>query len=207
MNRRRKFLVGFCSFSIAWFFFAWLAAVNLIIEKPLNKVDAILVLSGSSTYVERTEKAAELYRQGAAPRIFLTDDGERSGWSRTERNNPPFVEMARKSLIEQGVSADAIEVLPETVDGTKAEADALCKKIKESNLKSILLITSGYHTRRALGVFEKTFADNNLMTEIGIESAAPGNQTPAPFFWWLSLKGWRLVAGEYVKILYYWTYY
>lgn len=206
MNRRLKFLLVFCAVFLAWFFLAWVAAY-LIVEKPLEKAGAMLVLSGSSTYGERAQKAAELYKQGVAPRIFLTDDGERSGWSRLQQNNPRFVELARKSLIEQGVSQDAIEVLPETVDGTKSEADTLQKKVKESDLKSILLVTSGYHSRRALHTFEKTFADNNLKTEIGIEPVAPGNQTPSPFWWWLSVKGWRFVAGEYVKSLYYWVYY
>lgn len=207
MNRRLKFLLVFCTFSIAWFPLAWLAAENLIIEKPLDRADAILVLAGSSVYVERTGKAAELYNQGIAPRVFLTDDGERGGWSRVERRNFPFVELARKNLIENGVPAEAIEILPATVDGTKSEADALRRKIAESGLQSVLLVTSAYHSRRTLHTFEKIFGDNNQETQIGVAPVAPGNQTPAPYFWWLSVNGWQFVAGEYVKILYYWVYY
>lgn len=207
MSRRLKILLVFCACFTVWIFIAWIAAESLIVERPLSKADAILVFSGSSTYVERTRKAAELYRQGVAPRIFLTDDGGRAGWSRVQQNNPRFVELARKSLIEQGVSEEAIEILPETVDGTKREADVLLRKVKENGLKSILLVTSGYHSRRALRTVEKTFAAGNLNAEIGIESVAPGNQTPSPFRWWLSAKGWRLVAGEYVKSVYYWLYY
>ncbi|HXG85707.1 MAG TPA: YdcF family protein [Pyrinomonadaceae bacterium] len=207
MNRRFKFPLVFCAFILAWFFLAWIAAESLIVEKPLNKADAILVLSGSSAYIERTRKAVELYNQGVAPRIFLTDDGERSSWSRVQRNNPQFVELARKNLIENGVPIEAIEILPETVDGTKSEADALQKKVNKTRLNSILLVTSAYHTRRALRTFEKTFAENNRKIEIGIESVSPGNKTPKSFLWWLSVKGWRFVAGEYVKSVYYWVYY
>lgn len=179
----------------------------MIIEKSLRRADAILVLAGSSVYVERTEKAAELYKQAVAPRIFLTDDGERGGWSRAERRNFPFVELARKSLIENGVPAEAIEILPGAVDGTKSEADALRRKVAASNLSSVLLVTSAYHSRRTLRTFEKTFGENSQETQIGIAPVAPGNQTPAPHLWWLSVDGWRFVAGEYVKILYYWVYY
>lgn len=206
-SRSFKLIAAFLVAILAWILIAPFLAENLIVEKPLKRADAILILSGSSVYIERTEKAAELYRQGIAPRVFLTDDGERAGWSRVKKENLQFVELARNSLIERGVPPEAIEILSERVDGTKSEAEALQKKVIESNLKSLLLVTSAYHTRRALQTFEKTFADENLNIEIGIEFAPTGKQTPLPSHWWLSVKGWRFVAGEYVKSLYYWVYY
>ncbi|MDQ6785598.1 MAG: YdcF family protein [Acidobacteriota bacterium] len=206
-SRSFKLIAAFSLAFLAWVLLAPFLAERLIVEKPLARADAILVLSGSSVYLERTEKAAELYKQGIAPRVFLTDDGERAGWSRSARENPLFVELERKSLTEQGVPAEAIEVLPERVDGTKSEAEAMKKKVEESNFKSVLLVTSSYHTRRALRTFEKTFADDNQGVEIGIESAPTGKQTPLSSMWWFSPKGWKFVAGEYVKSLYYWVYY
>ena len=62
-----------------------------------------------------------------------------------------------------------------------------------------------YHSRRALWTFEKVFATEDV--EIGIESAPTGQQTPPPFYWWLTARGWQMVAGEYVKSLYYWVCY
>lgn len=206
-SRSFKFIAAFSGVVLVWVLLAPLLAEYLIVEKPLTRADAILVLSGSSVYLERTEKAAELYKKGIAPRIFLTDDGERSSWSRIERENPAFVDLERKSLTEQGVPDESIEVLPERVDGTQSEAEAMRKKAVESNFKSILLVTSAYHTRRTFRAFEKTFAAENLNVEIGIDSAPTGKQTPQPAHWWFSVKGWRLVAGEYVKSLYYWVYY
>lgn len=207
MNHRFTYLRVVCLVILAWFFFAWLAAESLIVEEPLSKADAILILSGSSTYLERTGKAAEIYKKGIAPRILLTDDGERAGWSRREERNPSFVELARENLIESGVPLEAVEILPKTVDGTRAEADALQKKVEESGLKSVLLVTSGYHSRRVRQTFEKTFAENERKVEIGVETVAPGNQTPKPYSWWFSKNGWKFVAGEYAKIVYYWLYY
>jgi uncharacterized SAM-binding protein YcdF (DUF218 family) len=206
-SRSFKLIVAFSVAVLAWILLAPFIAENLIVEKPLTRADAILVLSGSSVYLERTEKAAELYKQGIAPRVFLTDDGERGGWSRAERKNFQYVELARNVLIEKGVPSEAIEILPDEIDGTKSEAVAMQKKARESNLKSILLVTSAYHTRRTLQAFEKTFADENLNVEIGIEYAPTGKQTPSPSQWWMTFKGWRFVAGEYVKSLYYWLYY
>lgn len=191
----------------AWILLAPCPASFLIVEKPLEKADAIFVLGGAATYVERNQRAAALYKQGIAPKIFLTDDGLRGGWNEKEQRNPYYVERARWELIAQGVPENVIETLPGTVDGTKDEAELFVKTAREKKLKSVLLVTSAYHTRRALRTFEKISADNGLKTEIGILSAPFGQQTPPPFYWWLSSSGWNMVAGEYVKSFYYWVYY
>lgn len=192
---------------LIWLFLAPFLAEQLIIEKPLEKADAILVLAGAHTYIERTQKAAELFKKGLAPRIFLTDDGEQAGWSRIEQRNPPFVELARKSLIAQGVAAENIEILEPQVTGTIYEARVLSEKAKSANLKSVLIVTSAYHTRRAFSTFQRIFTENNQSIELGITSPPPGEQTPPPFSWWLSKFGWQIVAGEYVKSVGYWVYY
>jgi uncharacterized SAM-binding protein YcdF (DUF218 family) len=189
----------------AWIFFAWFLAERLIVEKPLEHADAILVLGGSSVYQERTQKAALVYKQGIAQKVLLTDDGGRAGWSRKEQRNPLFVELAEQSLIAQGVPAENIEILKPKGSGTIYEAQFLRDKIKENSWKSILIVTSAYHTRRSLWTFEREIADKDI--EIGIVSPPPGQQTPPPFYWWLSPFGWDVVAGEYVKTFYYWVYY
>ena len=192
---------------LGWILLAPLAAGFLIVEKPLEKADAIFILSGSSVYVERTQKAADLYRQKIAPRVFLTDDGGRGGWSRVEERNPPFAELARGELIRQGVPAENIEILKPTVSGTIDEARLMAQTARAENLQQILLVTSAYHTRRTLLTFEKIAARENQPLEIGIAHAPPGIQTPPPAIWWLNPRGWKWVAGEYVKLLFYSVYY
>jgi len=190
-----------------WLFLAPFLAESLIIEKPLERADAILVLGGSHTYVERTQKAAELFKKGVSQKIYLTDDGEQAGWSPIEQRNPPFVELARKSLIAQGVAAENIEILEPQVTGTIYEARILSEKAKSADLKSLLIVTSAYHTRRAFSTFQRIFTENNQSTNLGITSPPTGEQTPPPFSWWLSKFGWQIVAGEYVKSVGYWVYY
>lgn len=205
MTRRFKFIATFLLLFVAWILFAWLLAENLIVEKPLERADAILILSGSSVYLERTQKAAQVYRQGVAPRILLTDDGEHAGWSRAERTNPKFVELAKNNLIAAGVAPENIEILPAPVSGTIDEAEALRGKIEQTGWKSVLIVTSAYHTRRSLWTFEKILKNNDV--QIGIVSPPTGEQTPPPFVWWLTKRGWGMVAEEYVKAVYYWLNY
>lgn len=207
MKKFRRILIYFLVVLAAWLLLAPRLAKRLAIEKPLPQADVILVLSGAATYIERTQKAAELYKKGVAPRVLLTNDGMRAGWSPSEERNPHFVELARRSLIAQGVAPEAIEILPETMTGTIYEARNLRRKLEETGWTRILIVTSAYHTRRALWTFEKVLADGDLKVEIGIESAPFGQQTPPPDYWWFSPFGWNLVAGEYVKSFYYWVYY
>jgi uncharacterized SAM-binding protein YcdF (DUF218 family) len=83
----------------------------------------------------------------------------------------------------------------------------LTETARKRNLNSVLLVTSAYHTRRTLWTFEKAASKNDLTIQIGIESAPTGEQTPPQFTWWLSRTGWNLVAGEYLKGIYYWLFY
>ncbi len=205
---RERFLKIFgaiISAGVFWVLIAPLLATFLIVEKPLEHADAIMVLSGSAVYKERTGKAAELFKQGVAPRVFITDDGRRSGWSQSERTNLPFVELERRELIEKGVPPDSITILPYQVSGTEYEAKELADELAERPLGSVLIVTSAYHTRRALRTFENILAGSH--TEIGIVGVPPGEQTPNPNYWWLSSRGWQMVAGEYVKSAVYYAYY
>ena len=192
-------------FIVVWCGLAWVAARALIVSAPLNSADAIVVLSGSSTYVERTHKAAELYREGRAPLVLLTDDHMRGGWSTVQQRNPYFVERATEELIEQGVPAEKIRIVSGMATGTHEEALLLKDYTTAQGIQSILVVTSAYHSRRALRSLRQNF-DGTGMT-IGLEPVPPGWQTPQPAFWWLQFQGWRSVGIEYVKLVYYWLKY
>lgn len=205
MKRRLKFGITFVVIGVGWVLLAPSLANYLIVEKPLEHADAIIVLSGSSVYKERTRKAAQLYKQGVASQIIITDDGEHAGWLSNEQTNPAFVELEQRELIANGVMPDAITVLPGLVSGTDQEAKAFENEITARPVNSVLIVTSAYHTRRAIRIFEKILAGKNV--EIGIVHAPPGEQTPNPNYWWIKPRGWQMVAGEYVKSAVYWAYY
>jgi uncharacterized SAM-binding protein YcdF (DUF218 family) len=207
LSRTFKIISVFLVLFLVWVLFAPCLAEFLIVEKPLPKADAIFVLGGSSAYVERSQQAALAYKQGISSKIFLTNDGLKSGWNKIEKRNPYFVEKARWELIAQGVPENAIEILPGTVYGTQDEAELFAKTFQEKHLHSVLLVTSAYHSRRTFWTFEREAARNNLPIEIGIEPAPTGQQTPPTSAWWIKRNGWQWIAGEYIKGLYYWLFY
>lgn len=180
-------------------------ATHLIVERPLLHADAILVLSGSSVYNERATRAAELYKQGVSRQIFLTDDGVRSGWSEAEMTNLSYVELARRAIVADGVPIEAVTILPGRAEGTESEARLLAAEIERRPLASVLIVTSAYHSRRAIWTFDNAFAGKEVT--LGIEHAPLGDLNPRPSNWWLSRLGWRLVGSEYVKAVGYWLFY
>lgn len=192
-------------FLLSWFVVAWVAARALIIQADLDVADAIVVLSGGSTYLERTHRAAELYKQGRAKLIVLTDDHTRGGWSSALQTNPYFVERARDELIKRGVPSDNIRVAPGFASSTRDEAFIIRDYALTQGFRSILIVTSAYHTRRALHNLQQSFSGTGI--SVGIAPAPTGAQTPAPAFWWVHIEGWRSVGGEYVKLVYYWLKY
>lgn len=199
-----KILKWLLLFLVVWGILAWLGARALIVKAPLATADAIVVLSGSSAYLERTQKAAELYREGRAPLLLLTDDATRGGWSSAQQRNPFFVERATEELIKRGVPADRIKVVPGVALNTHYEALLIKEYGVSQGLRSILVVTSAYHSRRALRTLRQRFAGTPIA--IGLEPATLGSPTSSAL-WWLQPGGWRTVGVEYVKLIYYWLKY
>lgn len=205
LGRVRRRAVAALLLLASWELLAWSAAVLLVTRAPLSHADALIVLGGSATYTERARRGAELYRTGLAPRVVLTNDGLRGGWSQGEQRNPLFVEHAAAELRRYGVTSQNIEVLPGYVTNTYTEAVALRDYATMRGWRSLLIVTSGYHARRALWTYRRVFRGSGI--EIGLDPVMPGEQTPLPAFWWLQPSGWRAVAGEYGKLIYYeWRY-
>lgn len=187
---------------VAWPFVAFVAARALVVNAELPRADAIVVLSGASSYVERARHAARLFHEGRAPRVILTNDDLRGGWSSEQQRNPYFHERAREELVRAGVPAERIEVLPQVVASTYEEAVQVRLLIGMRGLHSIIIVTSPYHTRRAGWVFRRVLAESGVA--IGLLSPPAGQQqSPTPATWWLRPSGWKLVALEYPKLVFY----
>lgn len=202
---RKRIVVAALVLVLLWPVVAWLAAKFLIVRNELPAADAIIVLSGPGTYIERTEWAAKLYRERRAPLVIVSNEGLLSGWSASDDRNLYFHELAERRLQQYGVAARDIRVVSDTGAGTFDESLRLCEFASAQKLNRILVVTSAYHSRRALWSMGRACAGKQV--QIGMDSPPPGWQTPAPASWWFHKSGWHLVAAEYVKIIYYrWNY-
>jgi len=203
-HRRRllkRVLIATLCIALVWPFVAWAAAKFLLVQQQVAPADAIVVFSGPGTYVERTDWAARLYHERRAPLVVVSNEGLLSGWSANDDRNLYFYELAARRLQQHGVASNDIRVVSEIGAGTYRESMRLCEFAGAQKWNRILIVTSAYHSRRALWSIQRACKDTHV--QIGIDSPPPGRQTPAPASWWLHKSGWRLVAGEYVKMIYY----
>lgn len=184
-----------------WVLIAWAAACALIVRASLPVADAIVVLSGSAAYKERARLAAKLYHDGRAPRLILTNDNQRGSWSASEQRNPYYYERTLNELLASGVPRERIEILQQPVLSTYDEAVLLRDYTRAKDAHNILVVTSAYHSRRALWTFVHVFKDQKV--QIGLEPVRTGFETPSSATWWLFPSGWRMVFGEYLKIILY----
>ena len=200
-GRARRLTVFALAAVAAWPFAAWGAARALVVGCELERADAVVVLAGSSTFRERARHAAEIYAQGRAPFVVLTDDGQRSGWSAEKQTNPLFHERAAEELLKSGVPAARIRVLPGVVASTHDEALRLREFAEAEGLRSLLVVTAAYQSRRARWTMNRVLGAGGV--RVGVDAAPPGGESPPATTWWLHGLGWRLVPGEYLKLAYY----
>jgi uncharacterized SAM-binding protein YcdF (DUF218 family) len=176
--------------ALGLFLFLLLVAVGLLFfPQPFLTVDSgpvtgevIVVLGGGSH--ERSGRAAELFKARAAPRIIISGAGD--------------CEINRYLLVAAGVPAKAIE-LENRSRTTQENAQLTIKLLRGQKLKRVILVTSWYHSRRALACFR------HYAPEITFYSR-PSYFASARADWSRNRIGSR-IRLEYVKLAGYWIRY
>ena len=106
--------------------------------------------------------------------------------------------MIKALLVEQGVPEHVISVLEEYPSSTYETVKLVKQKLDVARAESILFITSPYHSRRALWIWEKQ--DPNL-----IVIAPPVIDTPPVEPQWNpTIDQIKVIGYEYMAILYNW---
>lgn len=104
-------------------------------------------------------------------------------------------------LVSLQVSPDAITYLtiaPSRLGDADEAAKTILKLIVSENLKSILLLTREFESKRILKVYQKNLS--SLPVQI---SCFPFPSEMTASNWFLSDDGFREVAYEYIRYLYY----
>ena len=189
MRRFRLLLFLIFLAGLAWFgqasLLRWLGHSLILKEAPIHS-DAIVVLAGDVAG-ERISKAAELFKQGWAPKIIVSSAG--SFFDVTEG------ELAVNYAVRRGLPSSAVEVVQSEADSTAEEVSWLRNHLRKHGVKRFLLVSSDYHTRRAARVMRRN-AD-------GFELRVLGSKTEKfdPDTWWLSRPARKIWLLEAVKTL------
>ena len=174
----------------------WFAGDRLAVRHQPKAVDAIVVFSGdgessyiNQSYQRRALDAIRYYKSGFAPLIILS-----SGKEQTFSE----VEMIRALLIGRGVPKDAIQIIEKYPRSTFENVAFVQSVLKERGTKKILLITSPYHSRRALWVWRKAMPELVVLAPVVVDTPKSKPQ------WTASVDEIKVVCYEYAAIVYYW---
>jgi len=154
-----------------------------LVEDPLEKSDAIVVLSIDNFYADRATRAAEVYRQGLAPLVVAS--GVRL------RPYAGIGELMEHDLIERGVPKEKILRVPHDAENTREEAEVLAKVATEKNWKRVIIVTSNYHTRRTRYIFRRVFPGK---IAVSVAGARDGDFDPE--HWYEKRKSIKQFMGE-----------
>jgi len=154
----------------------------LCVENGPQKADAIVVLGGGS--FERPLRAAELFHQNAAPKIILTGAGDNDG--------------NRRLLIRKGVPSAAIQQELDSAN-TRENAMFTIPLLRKEGAHHVILVTSWYHSRRALHCFRHYAPDIEFYSHPAYYAYRRSEWTPQ------GIRG--KIRAEYIKIVGYWVCY
>jgi uncharacterized SAM-binding protein YcdF (DUF218 family)/glycosyltransferase involved in cell wall biosynthesis len=174
----------------------WQIAAPLKLSEPPRRADAIVVFAGGvgesgkagGGAQERLKQAVDLYRAGWAPYMVLS-----SGYVYSFRE----AESMRALAIDQGVPAGNI-VLEQRATNTYENVKFVDEILKDHRWTSILLVSSPYHMRRALGVWHRVAPGTAVVPTPPAQSQFYDHGRGA------SLEQVRGVAQEYLAMFAYW---
>lgn len=189
--------------AVSWSPLVWWLAEPLRLSEPPRPSDAIVLLAGGAgeggfvgrSHEERIRRAVELYKAGFAPRILLC-----SG----ERKHFMELDVMRGIALAHGVPAGDI-LLEERGGGTRLMVQDAAGRARDAGWRSVLLVSSSYHMRRAVMTWRKAAPDVDVIatpverprfyrseSKVGVRAGASSRQL-------------RSLAQEALGILWYWS--
>jgi uncharacterized SAM-binding protein YcdF (DUF218 family) len=172
----------------------------LVVKHSPQESDLIVCLAGDN--VERGLATADAFKKGLAPRIFMAREEPPDGYDLLRERGvdyPENVDLMMTLLEQQGIPRSAFFTSDRTVDSTIDETEYIRDLVIEKGYKSLILITSPTHSRRAWLTFEKVFEEK----DVKIHSLPSIYSKFNPEDWWTQRKYLREVIIEYQKLIYY----
>jgi hypothetical protein len=165
--------------------FAAKAGSFLIVDAP-HRSDVIIVLAGETD--RRPQRALDLLAQGYASHIVLDVPNHAVLYKFTQ------LELAQKYI--QGLPQPAeMSICP--IDGlsTKEESKDAEKCLTQAGAQSVLIVTSDFHTRRALDVFRRG------LPEFQFSVAAARSDEDFGARWWTHRQWAKIFVDEWLRLL------
>jgi uncharacterized SAM-binding protein YcdF (DUF218 family) len=154
-------------------------------ESNCQPADAIVAVSGGDTPA-RTAEAIRLYKAGWAPKLVFSG-------AALDKSGPSNAEVMRSQALGSGVPSEAI-LIEEYSETTRENAENTQDILRANDIASVIVVTSGYHQRRAGLEFAKR-------TETDVRNHPVTSDKQWSAWWWLTPGGWFLSVSEFIKII------
>jgi uncharacterized SAM-binding protein YcdF (DUF218 family) len=176
------------------------AGLWLVREDPLEKSQAIIILSGGLP--DRALAAARIYRDGFAKQVWLTQPLQ-PGASMEDLHLPYAGEeqYSRMVLIAQGVPPENIRLLTPRILNTADELRAVREALDQQPGASAIVVTSRAHTRRVRAIWGKVSQGHHgrLLVRASTEDSFDAAH------WWRTTNDALSVVREYLGLLNAWA--
>ena len=184
-----------------WRAFGFLAAVAILlgltvflfpkqvltVDSGPVKADVLVVLGGTP---DRAVRAAELFKQGEAPRILVSGGGDSA---------------SNKKLLERNGVTNTVIIMEDKSRTTRENAEYSIPLLRQLGAHRVIIVTTWYHSRRAVACFEHFAPDITFYSNpsyFGYGGKAGDEKRKAD---WKRAR--RYADSEYFKLLGYWVCY
>ena len=157
----------------------------LVVDAPVRS-DVILVLAGETEH--RPARALELLQQGYGRRVVIDVPANAKSYGFTD------VELARKYVQGLPQSAD-VEICPIVGLSTRDESHDAERCLAGAEAKSVLIVSSDFHTRRALNIFRHEIPGASFST------AAARDETQFGTRWWTRRQWAKTCVDEWLRLV------
>jgi uncharacterized SAM-binding protein YcdF (DUF218 family) len=165
----------------------WMPAVGTVLdgsEQP-GRADIVVVLAGDYEG-RRILKAASLVREGFAPTALVSGPDGFYGFRESE--------LAIPFAVRHGYPSSWFTPLLNSSRSTREEAQAIVPELRKRGVRTCLIVTSDYHTRRAGYIYR------SLAPKIEFRVVSADSQVFDLRRWWHTREGRKIVFLEWTKL-------
>ncbi|MEP7353734.1 MAG: YdcF family protein [Acidobacteriota bacterium] len=148
------------------------------------KAEIVLVLSGDGSG-DRILKAAELVREGYAPNVLVSGPDMNYGLYECD--------MAIPFAVKHGYPEAYFTHFENSGRSTADEAQFAVKELRRRGIHRLMIVTSDYHTRRALRDYRL------IAPDLDMTMVAAKDRNFSPDGWWHSREGRKTFLYEWMK--------
>jgi len=189
-SHRKRLRLWIAAVSLAALLLAFAANAGrlLVVDAP-QPSDVILVLAGETD--RRPARALQLLQQGYGRRVVIDVPADAAIYGSTE------LQLADK-YVHDLPQASSIQICPIQGLSTRDESHDAEKCLAGENGKRILIVTSEFHTRRALSIFRHEVRGKSFSIAVARDETQFGTH------WWAHRQWAKTCLDEWLKLLW-WT--